>query len=165
MKKSNPPPTTPCHCGGGREDKSVRRYKNKSCYLFSPLLSINQLVVMVCMLVCLCLCLCVCVHMCVYYEADAIHYLFISPVCLAATLCISACLAIIMPHALFNTHMHTDSDADSYTSYLSLDMLTYRLVWLSHGLLQITAQALYHIDSQCLIFFSRFLSVILVVFR
>lgn len=43
-----------------------------------------------------------------------VHYLFISPVCRAATLCISACLAIIMPHALFNAR--AGSDADSYTA-------------------------------------------------
>lgn len=31
-------------------------------------------------------------------------------------------------------------------------MLTYRLVWVSHRLVQITAQAVFHIDTHCLIF-------------
>lgn len=57
--------------------------------------------------------------MCILYEVDAVHYLFISPVCLAAIVCTSACLAIIMPHALFKTHAQAESDGDSYTSYLS----------------------------------------------
>lgn len=62
-------------------------------------------------------CVCVCEQLsCVHYESDTVHYLFISSVCLLATLCISACLAIIMPHALFKTHVHTDYDADSYLS-------------------------------------------------
>lgn len=56
-------------------------------------------------------CLCVCPHVCTL-RGWHVHYLFISPVCQAATLCTSACLTIIMPHTLFNTH--ADSDADSY---------------------------------------------------
>lgn len=55
-----------------------------------------------------------CVFMCVLYEADAVHYLFISPVCLAAIVCTSACLTIIMDmHYLRHTQtlMHIATQA------------------------------------------------------
>lgn len=103
MKKAKPPITMKRR----REDESIPRYKNTTWCLFF-FLSLNRFVY--------CL-VCVCEQLsCVHYESDTIHYLFISSVCLLATLCISACLAIIMPHALFKTHVHTDYDADSYLS-------------------------------------------------
>lgn len=61
----------------------------------------------------------VCAHTCALYEVDAAHYLFISPVCLAAIVCTSACHAIIMLHALFKAQARADSDAESNTGYLS----------------------------------------------
>lgn len=62
---------------------------------------------------CMLLCVWARPHVCTL-RGRHVHYLFISPVCRAATLCISACLAIIMPHALFNAR--AGSDADSYTA-------------------------------------------------
>lgn len=104
-EKSNPPstllllllPPTPCHSRGeAGGDKSIRRYKNKSCYLFFPslsLLSMNQLVVMVCSHAR------VCAHMCVHYEADT-------------SIIYSSALSARLPHCVFQhasqslCHMH-----------------------------------------------------------
>lgn len=115
---SPPPPTNPLSQwrGGGRGvTRAYEGTKIRVAIFFFPslsLLSMNQLVVMVCTHAR------VCAHVCTL-RGGHVHYLFISPVCQAATLCISACLAIIMPHALFNAHARAGSDADSYTSDLS----------------------------------------------
>lgn len=102
---SPPPPTNPLSQwrGGGRGvTRAYEGTKIRVAIFFFPslsLLSMNQLVVMVCTHAR------VCAHVCTL-RGGHVHYLFISPVCQAATLCISACLAIIMPHALFNAHAH-----------------------------------------------------------
>lgn len=105
-KKGNPPPPIPLPLwmagGGGQEHRKVR----VAVFLFPVSWAwTSSRSWLACMLVC------VCPHVCTL-RGWHVHYLFIRPVCRAATLCISACLAIIMPHALFNTH--ADSDADSY---------------------------------------------------
>lgn len=126
MKKSNPPPTIPLSLwrGGEGGDKSIGRYKNKS--FFPPsLLSMNQLVVLVCMHAC------VCAHMCVHYEADT-------------SITYSSVLSAGLPHCVFQhasqslCHMHylthTLTLMQIATELFISDMLTYCLVWFSHRL-------------------------------
>lgn len=110
-KKQFPPPQCCYHCREEKGGGGVWKGTKFRVAAFPPLLSMKQPVVMVGMHAR------GCVFTCVLYEANAIHYLFISPVCLAAIVCTSACLTIIMPHALFKAH--ADSDAHSYTSYSS----------------------------------------------
>lgn len=94
--------------GGGAGGKSAGWYKNKSCLWIWTSSGLHASP-------------CACAHMCTL-RGWHVHYLFISPVCRAATLCISACLTIIMPHALFNTHADSDADScrDIYLRYAHL---------------------------------------------
>jgi len=95
MKKA--PTSSPCYCGeeeGG--DESIRGYKNKTFYFFSSL-------VCVCTCVCVrarvCACVCVCT-----LRGGRLSITYSSGLSAGLPHCISACLAIIMPHALFNAH-------------------------------------------------------------
>lgn len=81
-------------------------------------------------------CLCVCAHMCVHYEADT-------------SITYSSVLSAGLPHFVFQhasqslCHIHylthTLTLMQIVTELFISDMLTYRLVWFSHRLQQITA--------------------------
>lgn len=113
MKKATllPPPLS---LKGGGGCRGAGWYKNKGCLWASTSCGSG-----------LHACLCACAHMCTL-RGWHVHYLFISPVCRAATLCISARLAIIMPHALFNSHADADADScrDIYVRYAHFSLLS-----------------------------------------
>lgn len=127
MKKATPLPPSPCRCGEEGGDKSTGSYKNKTCCTPHPppFLSMNHLVVLVCMHAC------VCAHMCVHYEADT-------------SITYSSVLSARLPHcvlqhasqSLCHIHYltHTLTLMQIVTELFISDMLTYRLVWFSHRL-------------------------------
>lgn len=139
MKKATllPPPLS--LKGGGGGGTGPGWYKNKSC-LWAWTSCDSGLHA------CLCACACMCT-----LRGWHVHYLFISPVCRAATLCISACLTIFMPHALFNTHADSDADScrDIYVRYahLSPGTLLWRTVAKKSSNLSSTCEFIFHLST------------------
>lgn len=155
MKKATLLPPSLCCCGEEGDDKSRRRYKNKSTPLPThthTLFSMNQLVVMVSMPVCML----VHVHVCV---CTRVYIMRRTPAIIYSSVLSASLPYCVLQHALQSLcHMHywrptrtlTLMQIATRVIYLGYAHLSPRLI-LSQAVNNITAGAVFHIDFHCLI--------------